>query len=120
MTEPDKIKFENTHLDTMRIRKYPLGSLGNTIDWLNAYGLIQYDIVQIGENDITLHGKLIATYIIDNIEQHPVFAFEPEFDWLNDVQEHYLRMFKTEYGINFIAEYKKKYENISKLFTCKK
>lgn len=74
--------------------KYPFKSLGNIIGWLKALGLIQYDTVQIGDNKVTLHGKLLATFIFDEKNEMPIFTFSSEWQWLKKPQELYIESIK--------------------------
>lgn len=48
-------------------------SVGCIAHFLNVYGLIQYDTVQIGNGTVTLHGKKIAEFSF-NEKDMPVFT----------------------------------------------
>ncbi len=92
----EQIKYENTlfNLVTGDYRGYDLGSVGNIAHWLRALGLQQYDIVTIGfKNDVgkvNLYGKLLATFIINEKLNMPIFTFDKEYDWLQDAQDNYI------------------------------
>ena len=87
-----QIMYENTLLRSQigEFKSYKPGTLGNVIHWLNAYGLKQYDIVQIGENKVTLHGDLVATYHLDEKKGMPIFRFDEKYDWLQKQQSNFM------------------------------
>ncbi len=90
--EQEQIIYENTLLRaiTSHYKKYEFKSLGNCIHWLYTYGLIQYDIVQFGDNKVTLHGTQIATIDFDDQLQMPIFTFIDKYDWLKNTQTHFI------------------------------
>ena len=85
-----QIVFENTclNLELGDYRHYPIGSIGCIIHWLRAYGLHQYDLVQIGNGEVMLWGGLVATF--DFTPDMPVFSFTSEYEYLNRKQKNYL------------------------------
>jgi hypothetical protein len=96
--EQDQIIYENIcmQLCTGDFSRYKVGSVGNIVQWLRALGLIHYDITQIGWNstlnqgEVTLWGDIIATYMIDNKYNIPVFTFIDKYKWLQFKQTTYI------------------------------
>lgn len=71
----EEIVYQNVCLDMEMgdYRGYAVGSIGNVIHHLRAYGLREYDVVQIGSGKVMLYGRDIAVYTMT--EDRPVFAF---------------------------------------------
>lgn len=92
----EQIRFENTclRLCVGSYSHYQFKSIGNIAYWLQALGLVQYDVVTIGwENDlgeVHLHSERIATFIFDEIKRMPIFTFIEKYDRLTETQEIYI------------------------------
>ncbi len=102
------IAFENILLRNYSSprKNYPLNSIGNISHWLYVYNCIQYDIVTIGNNEVHFHGKLMATFIINEERQMPVFNFTPEYAHLNKQQSAFIYGLDNNFDDPYVS-YKK-------------
>ncbi len=90
--EQEKIIYENTllNLQISEYKSYPFKSLGNVIHWLKAYGILEYDRITIGNYQVDLFGKLVATFYFDENKEMPIFNFTEKWSWLDKKQKNYL------------------------------
>lgn len=93
MKPQEQIIFESICIERCMgdYRGYPLGSIGNVVHWLRAFGFRDYDRVQIGDNTVTYWGKPLATFTIDEDLKMPVFTFNDEHEWLQRQQDTYIQ-----------------------------
>jgi len=117
----NQIIFENTYLDLSggEYSKYPLGSVGNIIHYTKALGLMDYDNTTIGEGEVRLYGNIIATYIIDKELNMPIFTFIEKYKLLQERQDIYISMLKTDFAIQFIKDTNILHEQLETIFNLK-
>lgn len=86
----EEIVFQNVCLDIEMgdYRGYKVGTIGNVIHHLRAYGLNEYDVVQIGQGKVTLYGINIATFTVN--EERPIFEFTVAYSHCDHRQKMYL------------------------------
>lgn len=91
----EQIVFEHVCIEMClgEYRRSPYQSVGQIIHYLRAYGLRNYETVQIGfkngVGEVISWGNVIATYVFDDIRKMPVFKFE-KHEYVQRHQDLYL------------------------------
>lgn len=89
----DQIKLKNIlyALQETEYKKYDYKSIGMVIHYLKAYGFMDYDVCTIGDGQINHHGEVMAQFKWDSDLRLPIFTFSKKYDFINSVQQIYLR-----------------------------
>jgi hypothetical protein len=106
-TNQYKIGFKNMYLNRLcgHCANYPTGSLGDIINWIYVFtgSAGYYDVVQIGNGEITLYGKPFGTYAIDD-NGNVKITFVDKFSHFNPTAELYYEAVESEIGKEIIEE----------------
>jgi hypothetical protein len=89
----EQIKLKNiiSALQNPEYKKYDYKSIGMVIHYLKAYGFVDYDVCTIGDGQINRHGEVMAQFKWDADLRLPIFTFGKKYDFMNNVQQIYLR-----------------------------
>jgi len=86
----EQIIVENILSKMLYYNNVPYKSLGSVLNMLYAYNFLQYDTCQVGNNQVTVHGNIIATFVFDDNLKLPVFTF-------NDYDPEHLSYYQNIY-----------------------
>lgn len=95
----EEIIFRNLELRvaTGYCRTSPYKSIGNIAFWIYVYSKLDIaEIIQIGDNKVTLRGKPFAEFYFDEDLKMPIFIFSniSELRWIKENQKAYLEGLK--------------------------